>query len=45
MLPDAAKKILGFRDIVLLTFISNFGIRWLAVAAGIGASSITLSLL
>lgn len=37
---DSTKKILGFRDIALLTFISNFGVRWLAVAAGIGASSI-----
>lgn len=36
----ATKKILGLRDIALLTFVSNFGIRWLAVAAGIGASSV-----
>ena len=33
-------KFLGFGDIAILTFIANFGIRWLAVAAGMGASSI-----
>lgn len=37
---DSTKKILGFKDIALLTFIANFGVRWLAVAAGIGASSV-----
>ena len=34
------KKFLGLRDIIILTLTSNFGIRWLAVAAGLGASSI-----
>lgn len=34
------QKFLGMGDITLLTFISNFGVRWLAVAAAIGASSI-----
>lgn len=38
-------KVLGFRDVALITFISNFGIRWLAVAAGIGASAISYWLL
>lgn len=33
-------KILGFKDVAVLTFISNFGIRWFAVAAALGASSI-----
>ncbi|PIQ42936.1 MAG: amino acid transporter [Gammaproteobacteria bacterium CG11_big_fil_rev_8_21_14_0_20_46_22] len=39
------KKVLGFRDVALITFISNFGVRWLAVAAGIGASAISYWLL
>lgn len=33
-------KFLGLRDIAILTLISNFGVRWLAVAAGMGASAI-----
>ena len=33
-------KLLGLRDIALLTFVANFGVRWLAVAAGIGASAL-----
>lgn len=33
-------KILGLRDISLMTFISNFGVRWLAVAAAMGAASL-----
>lgn len=37
---NTAQKILGFGDITILTFIANFGIRWLAVAAGMGAPSI-----
>ena len=35
MLVDS-KKILGLRDVALLTFVSNFGVRWFAVAAGVG---------
>ena len=34
MLVDS-KKILGLRDVALLTFVSNFGVRWFAVAAGV----------
>ncbi|MDP1575006.1 MAG: APC family permease [Coxiellaceae bacterium] len=34
------KKLLGLKDITLLTFFSNFGVRWLAVAAGMGAVSV-----
>ena len=37
----SSQKILGLGDITLLTFISNFGVRWLAVAAAIGASAMT----
>ncbi|MCX7125233.1 MAG: APC family permease [Gammaproteobacteria bacterium] len=37
---DTNKKFLGLGDISVLTLTSNFGIRWLAVAAGLGASSI-----
>ncbi|AIT09905.1 amino acid transporter [Candidatus Francisella endociliophora] len=33
-------KVLGFKDVTLMTIASNFGIRWLAVAAGLGASAI-----
>lgn len=42
MAHPPAQKILGFGDVAILTFIANFGIRWLAVAGGIGASSILL---
>lgn len=34
------KKVLSFFDITIMTVASNFGIRWLAVAAGIGPSSL-----
>src|SRR3990167_2297415 len=40
MLVDS-KKILGLRDVALLTFVSNFGVRWFAVAAGVGFSSVS----
>lgn len=36
----SSKKVLGFFDIVLMTITANFGIRWLAVAGGIGPSSL-----
>lgn len=36
------KKVLGLVDIILMTLTSNFGIRWIAVAAGIGPSSLCL---
>ncbi len=36
------KKVLGLVDVVLMTITANFGIRWIAVAAGIGPSSIFL---
>ena len=32
-------KVLGFSDITLMTVFGNFGIRWLAIAAGFGATS------
>lgn len=34
------KKIMGLYDVSILTLTANFGVRWLAVAAGLGASSI-----
>ena len=34
------EKVLGFKDVTLMTIAGNFGIRWLAVAAGLGASAI-----
>lgn len=33
------QKILTLKDVSILTVISNFGVRWLAVAAGLGASA------
>ena len=36
MIMHPSKKILGITDIVLMTILTNFGIRWLAVAAGMG---------
>lgn len=36
------KKVLSFIDVILMTIASNFGIRWIAIAAGIGPSSIFL---
>jgi len=33
-------KIIGTKDIVLLNMSANFGIRWLAIAASLGASAI-----
>lgn len=33
------KKFLSFIDVIVMTITANFGIRWLAVAAGIGPSS------
>ncbi len=34
------QKILGLWNIVIMTVVANFGIRWLAVAAGMGPESI-----
>lgn len=45
MLSEENNKILNLKDIAVLTFNANFGIRWLAVAAAIGASSILFWLL
>lgn len=42
MLPENNNKVLSFFDIIVMTVASNFGIRWIAVAAGIGPSSIFL---
>jgi len=44
-MTETNKKILGFADVALLTFLSNFGVRWFAIAASIGASSIIFWLL
>lgn len=35
-------KVLNFVDVIIMTVTANFGIRWIAVAAGIGPSSIFL---
>ena len=37
---ESEQKVLGFSDITFMTVVGNFGIRWLAVAAGLGAVSI-----
>lgn len=42
MLATSSKKVLGVTDIVLMTIVANLGLRWLAVAAGIGPVSIIL---
>lgn len=34
------KKLLGFKDVVIMTMAATIGIRWIAVAAGIGSSAI-----
>lgn len=39
-ISNPQKKVLSFTDILIMTVVANFGIRWLAVAAGIGPSSI-----
>jgi amino acid transporter len=39
------EKVLGFFDVALMTFTGSFGIRWLAVAAGIGPASFVFWLL
>ncbi len=36
------KQVLNIFDVLLMTITANFGIRWIAVAAGIGPSSIFL---
>ncbi len=41
MQPQPAQdKILGLKDVVLMSFFANLGIRWIPVAAGIGPSSL-----
>lgn len=37
---ESEQKVLGFSDITFMTVVGNFGIRWLAVAASLGAVSI-----
>ena len=37
----SGQKILGLGDITILTLTANFGVRWLAVAAGLGAASVS----
>lgn len=36
------KKVLNIFDVIIMTMTANFGIRWIAVAAGIGPSSLFL---
>ncbi len=40
MSVNSNKKVLTFFDIAIMTLTANFGIRWLAVAGGIGPSSL-----
>ena len=37
--PDP-KRILGLKDVVMMSFFANLGIRWIPVAAGVGPSSL-----
>lgn len=39
---ENSNKVLNMRDVLIMTVTSNFGIRWIAVAACIGPSSIFL---
>ncbi len=40
MKTDDPKRILGLKDVVLMSFFANLGIRWIPVAAGMGPSSL-----
>ncbi len=44
-MPSASKKILGLKDVLLMSFFANLGIRWLPIAAGIGPSTLLFWLL
>ncbi|MCF6766687.1 APC family permease [Thiotrichales bacterium 19S3-7] len=37
---QAGNKVLGFKDVTIMAVTANFGIRWIPVAAGLGASAI-----
>jgi len=37
---SSSNKVLGFRDVAMMTVLANFGLRWLAVAASLGASAV-----
>lgn len=41
MTPNAtSKKILGLKDVLLMSVFANLGIRWLPIAAGVGPSTL-----
>ena len=42
MITTKTNKVLNIFDVIVMTMTANFGIRWIAVAAGIGPSSIFL---
>lgn len=42
MIAHNNSKVLNIVDVIIMTLTANFGIRWIAVAAGIGPSSIFL---
>ncbi|MES2204795.1 MAG: APC family permease [Pseudomonadota bacterium] len=42
MITPKTNKVLNVFDVIIMTMTANFGIRWIAVAAGIGPSSIFL---
>ncbi len=44
-MPTNATKVLGLKDITIMAVTANFGVRWLPVAAGLGASAIFFWLL
>lgn len=37
---NTPNKVLGFKDVTIMAVTANFGIRWIPVAAGLGASAI-----
>lgn len=42
MITTNTNKVLNIFDVIIMTMTANFGIRWIAVAAGIGPSSVFL---
>lgn len=45
MMQINSERILGLKDVIFMTVVANFGVRWIAVAAGIGPVSLLFWLL
>ena len=37
---SSSEKVIGFKDVTIMAVTANFGIRWIPVAACLGASAI-----